>query len=235
MNIKISIPAAIIIIVLFITGCHASIQKSGTPPAVNDTTHAMLHPDANTAYLDTPGNKISAKQFMDSMKTGRYIFKPDMKNGKVVSIRLKIAQQKVAMGSIAPEFSGTDLNGMVLDLKSLRGKTVVVNFWFTSCAPCISEMPGLNDLAAKYKNDSNVVFLAVTYNSAEQVRAFLKTKPFNFNILAGRSDIIKQYGISGYPTSLVIDKSGNVAFSLTTYDGTNVEQLDGVIGALKKT
>jgi peroxiredoxin len=235
MKIEISFPAALIIINSLIAGCHASVVKSGLPSVANDTTHAMLHPDANTIYLDSLGHKIPTQQFMDSMKSGRYIFQPDMKNGKVLSIRLKATQQKVAMGSMAPEFSGTTLDGHAIDLKSLKGKTVILNFWFTSCAPCISEMPGLNTLVNKYKNDSSVVFLAVTYNSADQVKAFLKTKAFNFNILTGRHDIIQQYGISGYPTSLVIDKTGSVAFSLTTYDGTNVEQLDGIIGALKNS
>jgi len=235
MNIRISNLTALIIAVISVSGCHASIHKSAFGTSSSDTSHAMLHPDANTIYLDTPGNKIPASQFMDSMKTGKYIFEPDMKNGKVVSIKLKASQQKVAMGSMAPEFSGIDLDSQKLDLKSLRGKTVILNFWFTSCAPCISEIPGLNSLAAKYKNDNTVVFLAITYNTADQVKAFIKTRPFNFKIVAGRNDIIKQYGISGYPTSLVIDKSGSVAFSLTTYDGTNVDQLDGVISALKKT
>ncbi|WP_259067923.1 TlpA disulfide reductase family protein [Mucilaginibacter sp. X4EP1] len=93
----------------------------------------------------------------------------------------------------------------------------------TTCAPCLAEIPELNDLVAKYKDDKSVVFVAVTYNSPDAVKAFRKNKPFKFNILAGRTDIIKQYGISGYPTSMVIDKTGNVAFSLTTYDGTNVQ------------
>jgi peroxiredoxin len=235
MKIKLSIITTIISSALLVMGCHASISKTGLPAVAKDTTvHAMLHPDANTIYLDTTGHKVDPKQFMESLKTGKYTFVPDMKNGKVISIKLKPSEQKVTMGSIAPEFSGTDLNGHAIDLKALKGKTVILNFWFTSCAPCIQEIPELNDLVAKYKDDSSVVFLAVTYNSLSDVKAFLKHKDFKFNILAGRADIIKQYGISGYPTSLVIDKSGNVTFSLTTYDGTNVAQLDGVIRALKK-
>jgi peroxiredoxin len=235
MKTKILLNAAAIIACFFVSACHASITKVNAPKASTDTTaHAMLHPDANTIYLDTAGNETDSKQFMESIKTGKYTFVPDMKNGKVISIKLKKAEQKVSMGSMAPEFSGTDLNGHAINLKALKGKTVILNFWFTNCAPCMDEMPGLNDLMAKYKDDNSVVFIAVTYDSPEQVKAFLKRKDFKFNILAGRSDIIKQYGINGYPTSMVIDKTGNIAFSLTSYDGTNVEQLDGVIGALKK-
>jgi len=234
MKIKISILTIFLITALFFTSCHASVSKINIRPAATDTTHTMLHPDANTSYLDTAGHKIAVKQFMESMKTGKYIFAPEMKDGKVISIKLKVSEQKVSMGSMAPVFSGTDIEGHTIDLKTLKGKTVIVNFWFTTCAPCLAEIPELNDLVEKYKNDNSVVFIAVTYNSPDAVKAFLKNKPFKFNILAGRTDIINQYGISGYPTSLVIDKTGNIAFLLTTYDGTNVQQLDGVIGALKK-
>ncbi len=234
MKIKISIITVFLSTTLFFTSCHASISKTNISRTATDTTHTMLHPDANTIYLDTAGNKIDVKQFMGSMKTGKYIFAPEMKDGKVISIKLKVSEQQVSMGSMAPVFSGTDFSGHTIDLKALRGKTVILNFWFITCAPCLAEIPELNDLVEKYKNDNSVVFIAVTYNSPAAVKTFLKNKPFKFNILAGRTDIINQYGISGYPTSLVIDKTGNIAFLLTTYDGTNVQQLDGVIGALKK-
>jgi peroxiredoxin len=234
MKTTITFLAAVLMACTTFTSCHASVTKIASPTTAKDTTsHTMLHPDSNTVYLDTAGKKIDSKLFTESLKSGKFTFVPDMKGSKVISIKLKASELKVTMGSMAPLFAGTDLNGHSIDLKALKGKTVVLNFWFTSCAPCMAEMPEMNDMVAKYKKDSSVVFVAVTYNSPEEVKAFLKRKEFKFNILAGRSDIIKQYGISGYPTSMVIDKTGNIAFSLTTYDGTNVAQLDGVIGALK--
>jgi peroxiredoxin len=234
MNIKIPVIAAIIISTLSVSSCRGSVSKVAMPILAKDTTtHTMLHLDANSVYLDTAGNKIDAKHFMESMKTGKYTFVPDIKDGKAISVKLKLAEKTVSVSSMAPEFSGTDLNGHAIDLKALRGKTVVLNFWFTSCAPCLQEMPQLNGLVDKYKNDHSVEFLAVTYNPTEQVKSFLTRKDFKFNILAGRADIIKKFGINSYPTSMIIDKTGNIAFLLATYDGTNVAQLDGVIGALK--
>lgn len=233
MKVKFTILTVLSFFILISSGCHAAVTTTGFPAAPSDTTHNMLHPDANTKYLDTGGHQLDSVQFMNAMKTGGYTFEPDMKNGKVLSLKLKATAQKVKMGAKAPEFSGTDLRGNAVSLKALRGKTVILNFWFTSCAPCLAEIPELNNLVAKYKDDSSVTFLALTYNSPEDVNIFLKHKDFKFNIVAGRSDIIDQYGIAGYPTSIVIDKEGNVVFLMATYDGTNVQQLDGVIGALK--
>ncbi|QIP13851.1 TlpA family protein disulfide reductase [Spirosoma aureum] len=74
----------------------------------------------------------------------------------------------------APDFRLTDLHGNRLSLRALRGKLVVLNFWFTSCAPCIQEKPELNKLKRAY-HPNDVVFLALTFNNGDQVRTFLKT------------------------------------------------------------
>ena len=57
----------------------------------------------------------------------------------------------------------------------------VYNFWFVACKPCVDEIPVLNQLAAKYNNDS-VRFIAITFDTPEKVEAFLTKNPFNFMI-----------------------------------------------------
>lgn len=109
----------------------------------------------------------------------------------------------------APQFEFKDLQGKIWSLKELRGKTVVLNFWFTSCAPCVKEIPELNKLVEEYQS-KNVVFLAFTYNSQQQVEAFLKKRPFNYIQLPNSGEINDQYNIFYFPTSFVIDKNGIV-------------------------
>src|SRR4051812_43635177 len=62
---------------------------------------------------------------------------------------------------MAPAFSLTSLEGERFDLAALRGKVVVLNFWFTGCAPCVAEFGKLNGLVNKFKN-KEVVFIAPT-------------------------------------------------------------------------
>src|ERR687893_223477 len=66
--------------------------------------------------------------------------------------------------SAAPAFSLTSMDGKKFELASLRGKVVVINFWFTGCPPCIEEMPKLNELVEKFK-DKDVVFIAPTWDN----------------------------------------------------------------------
>lgn len=111
----------------------------------------------------------------------------------------------------APDFTLYDVSGKSYNLKAFRGKVVVLNFWFTTCPPCIAEMPNLNKIKAEYQN-SAVVFLGLSFNKPEEIKEFLSRHAFNFTQLAETKPIDKRYHITGYPTTLVIDKTGTVRF-----------------------
>ncbi|MDP9079315.1 MAG: TlpA family protein disulfide reductase [Bacteroidota bacterium] len=119
---------------------------------------------------------------------------------------------KSMMNKPAADFNLTDMQGKQWSLTALRGKVVVLNFWYTSCPPCLEEMPQLNELKKLHPPDK-VVFLALTFNDAAKVRAFLQTHEFGYTILPGSKAIDQQYQVSGWPTSLVINKKGIVTFA----------------------
>lgn len=78
----------------------------------------------------------------------------------------------------------TDVQGKIVDLTALRGKTVVVNFWSTWCPPCVEEMPMFNAVQAQWK-DKNVVFVGIAADQADNVREFLKKNPVSYPIVIG--------------------------------------------------
>jgi cytochrome c biogenesis protein CcmG, thiol:disulfide interchange protein DsbE len=107
------------------------------------------------------------------------------------------------------EFPKFDLNTLVdknFNSEKLKGKPTMINFWFTKCAPCIDEMPILNKIKEKYKDDFN--FIAITYEKKEDVEKFLKKHPFDFEHLINAKDFTDQLGIQGYPMNLFLDKNG---------------------------
>jgi peroxiredoxin len=113
----------------------------------------------------------------------------------------------------APDFNLTDMQGKKWSLSELRGKVVVLNFWYTSCPPCVEEMPQLNEITKTYTPDK-VVFLALTFNDAQKVNLFLQKHEFNYTILPDSKAIDQQYNIIGWPTSLVINKKGIITFAI---------------------
>lgn len=78
----------------------------------------------------------------------------------------------------------TDAAGKPVDLTTLRGKTVVINFWSTWCPPCVEEMPMFSEAQTAYK-DKNVVFVGIAADQADNVKAFLQKNPVNYQIAVG--------------------------------------------------
>lgn len=126
-------------------------------------------------------------------------------------------------GEKALDFIVTDLNGKSIKLSELKGKVVVLNFWFTKCGPCVVEMPKLNALVKEYKN-KEVVFLAITFNKKGVVENFLDETEFNYTIAANANDVITMYGVQSYPTSIVINKKREIVLKEIGYR-TNIKKV----------
>jgi peroxiredoxin len=191
----------------------------------SDTTRSKKQ----TTYLLPDGRALSLAKW-DSLEQawgkGRIILQhteEDDKKGTIHLVRLtdEMLQQmadrdresKKALAALldkpAPDFELKDLRGKQWSLKALRGKIVVLNFWFTSCIPCIGEMPELNKLTKIY-HANNVVFLGLTFNNTEQINLFLKKRSFDYVLLPGSHEVDEKYKISSWPTSIIIDKQGNI-------------------------
>jgi peroxiredoxin len=132
----------------------------------------------------------------------------------------------------APEFSLQDITGKQYSLASLRGKIVVLNFWFTQCGGCLAEMSELNKLKQDYEG-KDVVFLALTFDDAAKIKAFLAKKKFEYSILPTAKKTCMDYGIYGYPTSMVIDREGIVKFVNCSLDRDIKSQLVRAIDEIK--
>lgn len=115
-------------------------------------------------------------------------------------------------GEVMEPFSTHDINGNKIKLKELRGKVVVLNFWFIGCPACMQEIPELNKLVDDYKNNANVVFLAVALDGRYDLKKFLKQTEFKYDIIDDGRYIASNYKIGLYPTSVILDKEGKVAF-----------------------
>jgi len=105
------------------------------------------------------------------------------------------------------DFKFTSLDKQVLELQKLKGNVVVINFWFTTCGPCIKEMPFLTELVATNK-EKPVVFIAPAPDNETQINKFLKKNTFAYQIVPSSLDYINTMHIENFPTHLVVDKEG---------------------------
>ena len=109
-------------------------------------------------------------------------------------------------------FTLTKLDGSPLKLDDHRGKVIVMNFWATWCGPCLTEMPLFEKTIAKYKNDKNVVFLAITTDEdRELVAPFLKQYKFKLPV-AYAEYLNEHFAVSSIPTTIILDSKGEISF-----------------------
>ncbi|HET7118158.1 MAG TPA: TlpA disulfide reductase family protein [Hanamia sp.] len=110
------------------------------------------------------------------------------------------------IGQPLPDFSLIDVDGNEIDLGDLKGKPLVINFWFATCVPCIAEMPVLNQLKEKYAN-TDVVFLSMTFEKRSIVINFLKQHSFNFTAISDAKEYCNRI-TRLYPLTLFVNKEG---------------------------
>ncbi len=119
------------------------------------------------------------------------------------------------VGKPAPAFSRVDLDGQPVDLASLAGQPVVINFWATWCQPCVVEHPMLIEAARRY--EGRVHFLGIVYQDEPAlIRRFLASRgEWGRSLLDPGSEVAIAYGVYGAPETFVIDADGVVYRKLT--------------------
>lgn len=126
---------------------------------------------------------------------------------------------------VAENFSAVSISGETINLESLRGKVVVLTFWSTRCDICKSEIPKLNALVKNYKG-KDVIFLALTADNSAKVENFLKSKPFNFNIVPNSFGVLLKYADKdragninmGFPAHFLLNQEGEIVLRTNGFD-----------------
>jgi peroxiredoxin len=124
----------------------------------------------------------------------------------------KVALLKEMEGKPAPFFEATTVSGKKVSNQSLKGKTVVLNFWFVGCVPCQEEMPLLNRLTQTYQDKDDIIFLSFSRSSKSETKKFLSKNEFKYEVVTDAKPIAQTFNVSGYPSNFIIDKEGIVRY-----------------------
>ena len=119
---------------------------------------------------------------------------------------------KFGKGDTAVDFTAVDLKGNPVNLASLKGKVIYLDLWATWCGPCLQEMPFLEKLKEKYKDNNNIAFvsLSIDDDTAGWKTNVDKRKAEGFQWLISRNKLI-DYDIVGIPRTIIIDRSFKIA------------------------
>lgn len=141
----------------------------------------------------------------------------------------------VEEGDLAPEFTLPDIHEgkPEITLADLRGKTVYVDFWASWCAPCLRSLPLINELYNKYQDQDFEVIAINVDDPIEDGQDFLLDTPLDYLIAADTDNtVLNRYGVTGMPTSFLIDKDGVVRMVHMGFRGNDIELIEAAVTQL---
>jgi thiol-disulfide isomerase/thioredoxin len=118
----------------------------------------------------------------------------------------------------APAFSLPARGGSTIDLSQYKGQVVMINFWASWCVPCRQEMPLLDSIYKKYKPLGFTLLSVNVEPEQKDAESFLKQTPVSFPVVFdAKSKVSGLYNVQGMPTTVFIDRKGNVRLMHVSY------------------
>lgn len=212
-------------------------------------TSAVLEEELKTAYVKLKGSDAGFAAYSAEVQKFNIAKKETEKREFLAEQAAILARQSSAstlaqvalvkkglsakiINEAAPLFTLKDMDGKTVSLASLKGKTVIIDFWATWCGPCIMSFPGMQIAQNKYKNNPDIVFLFInTWERSENflpgVKKFVANSYYDFHVLLDemgtdkkQSKVISTYKVEGIPTKFIIDKNGDIRFKYVGYSGS---------------
>jgi peroxiredoxin len=189
-----------------------------------------IHLAQDFIALDTNITVLNKTQFLSKLITGKFLaiktavknsiptytlFNLNSKHADIAATVMQSASSEISNykmeGQKLPDFNFTDLNGVVYNEATTKGKIIILKCWFIHCKVCVQEFPELNQLVNEYKKNTNIIFLSLASDNKNDLINFVKKKPFNYAVVPNSDKYMTQsLGVQLYPTHLFVDQNGTI-------------------------
>jgi cytochrome c biogenesis protein CcmG/thiol:disulfide interchange protein DsbE len=135
--------------------------------------------------------------------------------------------------SPAPDFALKTLDGREVVLSKLKGKVILLDFWATWCGPCRESIPHLIHLYKTYQKDGlEVIGMNVDRGDINTVKRFVNSMDIPYSIISTPEDVARNFGITGLPTAIIIDKQGKIREKISGFTIEMGKQMAGKVADL---
>jgi len=137
-----------------------------------------------------------------------------------------------ARGEVAPDFTLTSLDGDIVQLSSLEGQPVFLDFWATWCGPCRKSLPETERLRKEYADSGLQVFTINVEETPEEVKQYLEWAKIEVPVLLDRDgSVSKSYQFGGLPSFFVLDRDHIVRLRITGWGDAGPAMIRGELRA----
>ena len=120
----------------------------------------------------------------------------------------------ISTGTQAPDFQIKDIsNDNIYSLSSSKSKVLLLEFFIKNCGYCVEAVSKLNKLQQQYKEKGLDILGINPYDSKENIRNFIANNNPDYKVTVNGQNVAEKYGVSFYPSVILIDRSGKVIFS----------------------
>ncbi len=168
----------------------------------------MFGLDAETeiTYQDETGDPLSFEAFQELVVDGKS-FGKEMGEDQPFVLHIFTPEPPAPEPTTFPEMDLVDLDGRPIQSKAFRGHELLVNFFFADCAPCIEEIPALNEFA---RLNPDLRVLAITFDETQIARQFAEDRGFEWPIVANAEEFIFGAGIYTFPSLVLVGQDGGL-------------------------
>ena len=122
-------------------------------------------------------------------------------------------------GKLIPEndfnWSLQEIDGSKINLSQSKSKVIFINLWATWCPPCVGEMPEIQALYDRFKDNKNIDFYLITNDKISKIKSFIEKRGYTFPVYHSLSDTPISFRTRSIPTTFVISKSGKIVIQKT--------------------
>jgi peroxiredoxin len=196
-------------LLLYGTSALAANEPAVTPRSLEQSLRDAMNLPADTQfdYQDARGNAIDADAFDAATRQGNGVSVNKSQPGKLL-LRLKKADAAPSKGPThLPALEARDLTGRPVRSLDHAGKHTLVSFYFSTCVPCIQEVPALN---AFRDSHPELNYLAITFDPAADARRFVSERKLSWPVLADAGRFLSAAGVRTFPAYMLVAPDGRI-------------------------
>ena len=185
--------------------------KTPNGKIINSTTYSKLKTDKLEHYKASFSQvtlEDKLKELYRNNDSIIYSYTWNIKMNGNEKTTTKVVGVEKYIGKVLPIKNLTTIDNKSIGLNNMKGKPTLINFWFTTCKPCVAEIAALNKIKSTLKDSVN--FIAITYEKKDVVTKFLKKHDYDFIQVIDAQNFINEINLTNCPLNVFIDKEGKV-------------------------